>query len=98
MLNSARDQAGKAAQSSLDWNNNIVKMATSGSKGSPINISQVGVGGGGGGRTGQGQGRAVNKGARQGFGHQHLRCGGGRGMGKVGMCPSCCVGMQTHSP
>jgi hypothetical protein len=33
--------AGKTAQNSLDWSNNIIKMVTSGSKGSFINISQV---------------------------------------------------------
>jgi DNA-directed RNA polymerase II subunit RPB1 len=32
---------GKAAQNSLDWRNNIIKMVTSGSKGSFINISQM---------------------------------------------------------
>jgi DNA-directed RNA polymerase II subunit RPB1 len=35
--------AGKTAQNSLDWSNNIIKMVTSGSKGSFINISQVRV-------------------------------------------------------
>lgn len=48
MLNKARDDAGKTAQGSLNWNNNIVRMVTAGSKGSFINISQVGVGGFGG--------------------------------------------------
>jgi hypothetical protein len=33
--------AGKTAQNSLNWNNNIIKMVTSGSKGSFINISQM---------------------------------------------------------
>lgn len=33
--------AGKSAQASLDWSNNIIKMVTSGSKGSFINISQM---------------------------------------------------------
>jgi hypothetical protein len=42
VLNKARDDAGKKAQQSLNWNNNIIKMVTSGSKGSYINISQVG--------------------------------------------------------
>ena len=42
VLNKARDDAGKTAQKSLDWNNNIIKMVQSGSKGSFINISQVG--------------------------------------------------------
>jgi DNA-directed RNA polymerase II subunit RPB1 len=41
VLNKARDDAGKTAQNSLNWNNNIIKMVTSGSKGSFINISQV---------------------------------------------------------
>jgi DNA-directed RNA polymerase beta' subunit len=44
VLNKARDDAGKTAQKSLTWNNNIIKMVQSGSKGSFINISQVGVG------------------------------------------------------
>lgn len=33
--------AGKTAQNSLNWSNNIIKMVTSGSKGSFINISQM---------------------------------------------------------
>lgn len=33
--------AGKTAQNSLNWDNNIIKMVTSGSKGSFINISQM---------------------------------------------------------
>lgn len=41
VLNKARDDAGKTAQNSLNWNNNIIKMVTSGSKGSFINISQM---------------------------------------------------------
>ncbi|KAF8072459.1 NRPB1 [Scenedesmus sp. PABB004] len=41
VLNKARDDAGKTAQNSLDWSNNIIKMVTSGSKGSFINISQM---------------------------------------------------------
>lgn len=41
VLNKARDDAGKQAQNSLNWNNNIVRMVTAGSKGSFINISQV---------------------------------------------------------
>ncbi|KAF6257604.1 hypothetical protein COO60DRAFT_1622218 [Scenedesmus sp. NREL 46B-D3] len=41
VLNKARDDAGKRAQGSLDWSNNIIKMVTSGSKGSFINISQM---------------------------------------------------------
>eukprot|EP00879_Flechtneria_rotunda_P006150 GHRR01006467.1.p1 GENE.GHRR01006467.1~~GHRR01006467.1.p1 ORF type:complete len:1335 (+),score=429.51 GHRR01006467.1:359-4363(+) len=40
-LNKARDDAGKTAQNSLNWSNNIIKMVTSGSKGSFINISQM---------------------------------------------------------
>ena len=32
---------GKAAQSSVNWNNNIVRMVNAGSKGSFINISQM---------------------------------------------------------
>ena len=42
VLNTARDDAGKLAQSSLDDTNNVVRMVTAGSKGSFINISQVG--------------------------------------------------------
>ena len=42
MLNKARDDAGKQAQSSLHDSNNVVRMVTAGSKGSFINISQVG--------------------------------------------------------
>ena len=42
VLNTARDHAGKSAQSSLDENRNSVKaMVTAGSKGSFINISQI---------------------------------------------------------
>jgi hypothetical protein len=41
VLNTARDDAGKLAQSSLDDTNNVVRMVTAGSKGSFINISQV---------------------------------------------------------
>ena len=41
ILNKARDDAGKAAQASVNWNNNIVRMVTAGSKGSFINISQM---------------------------------------------------------
>ncbi|GBF99636.1 DNA-directed RNA polymerase II subunit 1-like, partial [Raphidocelis subcapitata] len=41
ILNKARDDAGKAAQSSVNWNNNIVRMVNAGSKGSFINISQM---------------------------------------------------------
>lgn len=41
VLNKARDDAGKKAQNSLTWNNNIVRMVTAGSKGSFINISQM---------------------------------------------------------
>lgn len=41
VLNKARDDAGKKAQSSLNWNNNIIRMVNSGSKGSFINISQM---------------------------------------------------------
>lgn len=41
-LNKARDDAGKEAQSSLPHTNNVVRMVTAGSKGSFINISQVG--------------------------------------------------------
>lgn len=40
-LNQARDEAGKIAQKSVNWNNNIQRMVHSGSKGSFINISQV---------------------------------------------------------
>ena len=42
VLNKARDDAGKQAQSSLADTNNVVRMVTAGSKGSFINISQVG--------------------------------------------------------
>ena len=41
MLNKARDDAGKQAQTSLRDTNNVVRMVTAGSKGSFINISQV---------------------------------------------------------
>ena len=41
MLNKARDDAGKLAQSSLQDTNNVVRMVTAGSKGSFINISQA---------------------------------------------------------
>lgn len=41
VLNKARDDAGKKAQNSLNLHNNIIKMVTSGSKGSFINISQM---------------------------------------------------------
>lgn len=41
MLNKARDEAGRAAQSSLDEGNNVKAMVTAGSKGSFINISQM---------------------------------------------------------
>lgn len=41
VLNKARDNAGKTAQSSLRFSNNVVRMVTAGSKGSFINISQV---------------------------------------------------------
>lgn len=41
VLNKARDDAGKQAQGSLSWNNNVVRMVTAGSKGSFINISQM---------------------------------------------------------
>ena len=41
VLNTARDQAGKEAQGSLDETNNIKATVTSGSKGSFINISQI---------------------------------------------------------
>ena len=40
-LNKARDDAGKAAQISLQETNNVVRMVQAGSKGSFINISQV---------------------------------------------------------
>lgn len=43
VLNKARDDAGKRAEGSVDLTNNIVKMSSAGSKGSFINISQVGV-------------------------------------------------------
>jgi DNA-directed RNA polymerase beta' subunit len=42
-LNKARDDAGKLAQNSLNDTNNVVRMVTAGSKGSFINISQVGI-------------------------------------------------------
>lgn len=42
MLNKARDDAGNMAQQSLRDTNNVVRMVTAGSKGSFINISQVG--------------------------------------------------------
>lgn len=41
VLNKCRDDAGKAAYMSVDLSNNIIKMVTSGSKGSNINISQM---------------------------------------------------------
>ncbi|TMW63060.1 hypothetical protein Poli38472_005678 [Pythium oligandrum] len=41
VLNTARDQAGREAQGSLDETNNIKATVTSGSKGSFINISQI---------------------------------------------------------
>lgn len=41
VLNTARDDAGKLAQNSLQDTNNVVRMVTAGSKGSFINISQV---------------------------------------------------------
>jgi hypothetical protein len=41
VLNKARDDAGKKAQGSLNWTNNIIRMVNSGSKGSFINISQM---------------------------------------------------------
>ena len=45
VLNKARDDAGNYAQSSLPDTNNVVRMVTAGSKGSFINISQVGSAG-----------------------------------------------------
>ena len=41
VLNTARDHAGKSAQSSLDETNSVKAMVTCGSKGSFINISQI---------------------------------------------------------
>ena len=41
VLNKARDDAGKQAQTSLRDTNNVVRMVTAGSKGSFINISQA---------------------------------------------------------
>lgn len=41
VLNTARDHAGKSAQSSLDETNSVKAMVTAGSKGSFINISQI---------------------------------------------------------
>ena len=41
VLNRARDDAGKKAQESLKYSNNVVKMVQAGSKGSFINISQM---------------------------------------------------------
>jgi DNA-directed RNA polymerase II subunit RPB1 len=41
VLNTARDHAGKSAQSALDETNSVKAMVTSGSKGSFINISQI---------------------------------------------------------
>jgi DNA-directed RNA polymerase II subunit RPB1 len=41
VLNTARDHAGKSAQSSLDEGNSVKAMVTAGSKGSFINISQI---------------------------------------------------------
>merc|ERR1719261_1528592 len=41
VLNTARDHAGKSAQSSLDESNSVKAMVTAGSKGSFINISQI---------------------------------------------------------
>ena len=43
ILNEARDKTGSSAQRSLSEFNNFKIMATAGSKGSKINISQVGV-------------------------------------------------------
>lgn len=43
VLNKARDDAGTSAQQSLANTNNVVRMVTAGSKGSFINISQVGL-------------------------------------------------------
>jgi DNA-directed RNA polymerase II subunit RPB1 len=40
-LNKCRDDAGKRAQESVTLENNMIKMVTSGSKGSGINISQA---------------------------------------------------------
>jgi DNA-directed RNA polymerase II subunit RPB1 len=41
VLNTARDQSGKSAQSALDETNSVKAMVTAGSKGSFINISQI---------------------------------------------------------
>jgi len=41
VLNTARDHAGKSAQSSLNESNSVKAMVTAGSKGSFINISQI---------------------------------------------------------
>ncbi len=41
VLNTARDHAGKSAQSSLNETNSVKAMVTAGSKGSFINISQI---------------------------------------------------------
>jgi len=41
VLNTARDHAGKSAQSSLDETNSVKAMVSAGSKGSFINISQI---------------------------------------------------------
>ena len=41
VLNTARDHAGKSAQSSLDETNSVKAMVTAGSKGSFLNISQI---------------------------------------------------------
>ena len=43
ILNEARDKTGSSAQRSLSEFNNFKIMVTAGSKGSKINISQVGV-------------------------------------------------------
>uniref|UniRef100_A0A7S0YI02 DNA-directed RNA polymerase subunit n=1 Tax=Polytomella parva TaxID=51329 RepID=A0A7S0YI02_9CHLO len=41
VLNNCRNDAGKEAQNSVNLTNNIIKMVTSGSKGSSVNISQM---------------------------------------------------------
>jgi DNA-directed RNA polymerase II subunit RPB1 len=41
LLTAARDAAGRTSQSRLDPGNNFKKMVTAGSKGNPINISQI---------------------------------------------------------
>lgn len=43
VLNTARENAGKTATKSLSFTNNIIRMESAGSKGSSINISQVGT-------------------------------------------------------